>query len=378
MSDLTDEGAKTSVNKRARDLGEDGGPSESCHLRRRKCNIGLCDSRDSYSEKNHLFSEIPERILKGVTRALERLLVDNFASRIVRLTPLKLLNCNAADLSMFSNAYCSVVPFENVFSLWSVFQKGTNLLMNFIDADPDQEARITKLPGNKQEEFLLDKLLHYLVETDQQYQGEIESPLADLDRKSEADLTIILANHLFGRLAISSNYLLDKQSKEKERGKYQTSCPCGTTSQCTLTGRFGDTSLGNGLVWHDNLDAVIDHQVILVTQEEEGELQESPGGTTPVGMKQDSRTKISRYQQNIARTITFSFLQKQRHPDNEHFLFPCIGITNADMAVYLYDSEHDILLESSKIPLHESEGQTNLLAVIISWLVINYKYTCNG
>ncbi|XP_033728770.1 uncharacterized protein LOC117317913 [Pecten maximus] len=375
---MTERDVKTFAKKRARDLIEDDGPCLSGHWRKRKCNVGLCASNCSSSEKNHLFSEIPERILKDVTRALDRLLVDNLACRIVRLTPLKLLNCNAADPSEFSNAYCSVEPFANEFSLWSIFQKGTKLLMDFIDSDAEQDDRMTGLPETKQDELILDKILHYLVEVDLQYQGEIGTPLAELDRIHDTDLTIILANHLFGKLATSSNYLLDKQSKEKERGKYRTSCPCGT-SNCKLTGHFGDTSIGNELVWHGNLDAIIDDKVVLEPREEDTDMEGSPVWRSPVEVKLDSSgEKISRNQQIIAETITFSFLQKQRHPDSDHFLFPCISVTNTDMVVHFYDSEHDILLESSKIPLHGFEGQTNLLAVIVSWLVVNYKYTCDG
>ncbi|XP_069104839.1 uncharacterized protein [Argopecten irradians] len=365
----------SNTRKRVCEISEYDGPSRPCHRRKRHCNIGLCNNQVDSSEKNHLFAEVPERILKNVTRALERLLVDNLGRRIVRLAPLKLLNCNAADSSLFSDAYCSMEAFDGEFSLWSLFQKGIQLLMDFIDADPEQESRVTILPDTKQGELILDKLLHYLVEIDQQFHGEIGTP----DRIHGADLTIILANHLFGKVATSSKFLLNKQTKGNKKGNYKlSSCRCGT-SNCKLTGRFGDTSIGNDQVWHGDLDAIIDDQVVLETHEGDTNSGYCLGDRSPADMERDhSVERVSRKQEIIAKTITFSFLQKQRHPDYEHFLFPCISVGNDYMVVYFYDSEHDILLESSRIPLLGEEGQTNLLAVIISWLVVNYKYTCDG
>lgn len=62
----------------------------------------------------------------------------------------------------------------------------------------------------------------------------------DVNFENETDLTAVLANHLFGKLAISQYYTIDKNCKTKKKNK---KCSCGH-EDCCLTGAYGDTSIG--------------------------------------------------------------------------------------------------------------------------------------
>lgn len=161
------------------------------------------------------------------------------------------------------------------------------------------------------------------------------------------------------------------------QAKKKNCCSCGR-NECKLTGIFGDTSVGNGQVWHGSLDIIINNELVVEPVEEK---TESPGGKSPVEVKTKS-TSLSKNPQIIAETVVFSFLQKQTHPERTNFLTPCIAVGSSEMLVMFYDAEHDVLLESSKIPLfelvEEMPKKVNLVAILVSWLVVNYKYLCSG
>jgi hypothetical protein len=76
--------------------------------------------------------------------------------------------------------------------------------------------------------------------------------------------------------------------------------------------------------------------------------------------------------QLIAEAIVFSFLQKKRHSEQSNFLTPCIGT--------MYDSEHDVLLQSSDIVVmsESCKNKFSVKAIFITWLVVNYKFLCTG
>ena len=61
-----------------------------------------------------------------------------------------------------------------------------------------------------------------------------------------------------------------------------------------------------------------------------------------------------------------------------NFLTPCIGIGTSGLIVI--DSEHDVLLESSTIPLFENEFscEFSYCAILVCWLTVNYQYFCSG
>ena len=98
-----------------------------------------------------------------------------------------------------------------------------------------------------------------------------------------------------------------------------------------------------------------------------------------IEVKQTSAA-LSKNPQIIAETIVFSFLQKQRHPERDIYLTPCIGVGSSSLLVMFYDSENDVLLESTKVPLlaYEEGMMFNLEAVLVAWLTVNYIFLCTG
>lgn len=129
--------------------------------------------------------------------------------------------------------------------------------------------------------------------------------------------------------------------------------------------------LGNVEVWHGNLDIIINSDLAVEPLDENSDI---PGG------KLKLKNCLHRNPQIIAQTIVFSFLQKKKHPERENFLTPCIGIGSTELIVMFYDSEHDVLLESSSVSLFENEFscEFSFEAILVYWLTVNYKYFCCG
>lgn len=126
-------------------------------------------------------------------------------------------------------------------------------------------------------------------------------------------------------------------------------------------------------MWHGNLDIIINSDLAVVEPLDEDQ------GSSLDGNSADENC-LQRNHQIIAQTIVFSFLQKKIHPERNNFLTPCIGIGSSEMIVMLYDSEHDVLLESSSVPLFENNSslEFSLQAILVCWLTVNYKYFCSG
>lgn len=131
-------------------------------------------------------------------------------------------------------------------------------------------------------------------------------------------------------------------------------------------------------MWHGNLDIIINNDLAVESLDEQPDTPETPGEKSPVEVK--LKASLIENPQIIAQTIVFSFLQKKRPPNRDHFLTPCIGIGSSELIVMLYDSEHDVLLESSTIPLFENElsCRFSYCAILVCWLTVNYRYFCSG
>lgn len=129
---------------------------------------------------------------------------------------------------------------------------------------------------------------------------------------------------------------------------------------------------GNPEVWHGNIDIIINDDLAVEP------LEETPSEQSPV--KVNLKASLQKDPQIAAQTIVFSFLQKKRHPYREHFLTPCIGVGRSELFIMLYDSEHDVLLESSTVPLFENDFscEFSLCAILVCWLTVNYQYFCSG
>lgn len=82
----------------------------------------------------------------------------------------------------------------------------------------------------------LNNLSYLFFTTDRSL--NLSDPLK-LQSISESELTLLVVNHLLGRLATSSCHLIDKKG-HKHTGNH---CLCGEDS-CKMTGWYGDTSIG--------------------------------------------------------------------------------------------------------------------------------------
>ncbi|XP_061193272.1 uncharacterized protein LOC133201487 [Saccostrea echinata] len=269
------------------------------------------------------------------------------------LLPYKFVSCNAATSNggtPFLKAFCDVEQLEKGFVLGDIFRRGITILIDFLYG---------KIPEAKHERILLEILVRFLKS------GE----MVDLDFENKADMTAVLANHLFGKLAISSWYTIDEGNKLKS-GQKENKCSC-SDKECVLTGGYGDTSIGNPNAWHGSVDIIIRNEIAIQNLEEESEI---PSTKSPkhVNLRNDS--------QLVAGTVVSSFLQKRLHPDLSNFLIPSIGIADDTMVIMFYDSEHDVFLESSPISIKSisCEYKFSLQAVIITWLAINYRFLCTG
>uniref|UniRef100_K1R650 Plexin-B2 n=1 Tax=Magallana gigas TaxID=29159 RepID=K1R650_MAGGI len=187
---------------------------------------------------------------KELLDALIQICADMNDSSII-LTPLKIECCNATSshAASFSKAFCDTKPYDTRVLFGDVFRNGISILRDFEVSK--------KIPKEKQTLFVFNKLMDLL--------------------KGGTELTVLVANHLLGKLATSSCYLVDKNCN----GKKGDQCFCGEDS-CTMTGTYGDTSIGNPEVWHGNLDIINNNDLAVESLDEQPDTPETPGEKSPV------------------------------------------------------------------------------------------------
>ncbi|XP_033731092.1 uncharacterized protein LOC117320688 [Pecten maximus] len=352
--------------KRPRDvIDEDDLPS--CSVPKQpKCRIDLCASPDGH---------IYDTLKPNSNRAYECLsaltpLVDHLSNpnTFMKLIPWKIINTNADDGASFADAYCSVDLYPDAYSIALIFHKGLEILLDYIIDN--------RKPVDEMQAHSLEVLLHFL---DQNYFTKPWSGnlMETLNRKSETDVTVFLANHFFGKLSLTPKFVINGQSKGTQDG---IGCICSTDG-CKMTGVFGDTGIGNPEVWHGNFDVLLNHTdtALKISIEEDGKNDHDDSPRKNVFEVKRRTSNICENDQIFAETIVFSFLQKQLHPYRKHHLYPCIAVNNENLVVYFYDSQHDVLLVSSPEPLFDQKtGHFQLATIFLSWLVVNHKCLCNG
>ncbi|XP_060596566.1 uncharacterized protein LOC132750578 [Ruditapes philippinarum] len=132
---------------------------------------------------------------------------------------------------------------------------------------------------------------------------------------------------------------------------------------------------GNEKCWHGSLDILFGSinlfaDVLTVETSDEDTTEEVK---LDIINDRESRSRI------LAQLITFLFLQRKGNRDTmTSFLVPCIAITDEELKVFFYDSEHDLLLENREHKLFGEDGEINFEAILTLWLVMNYKVTCSG
>ncbi|XP_061195594.1 uncharacterized protein LOC133203824 [Saccostrea echinata] len=320
------------------DSGHAEGPSAS--KRRRAIDSSPLSS-------DHLSEFDSEDLLKACFKICET--VDPHFT----LSLYKLKACNAAISYRgvrFSEAFCDLESFDQSFLLGDIFRTGLDMGIDFLEG---------RIPEARHQKIILERLIKFLKEGEK----------VNMDFENENDATSMLANHLFAKLATCSDYTIDQHFK---RGGNK--CACGIEN-CVLTGDYGDTSIGNPHVWHGNVDIIIKSDIIIQNLEDK---QDEMCKKSPAEVK-SKNNPLSVNAKLVAETIVFSFLQKKRHPELSNFLIPCVGISDNAIILMFYDSEHDVLLESSPVPLYlESESRFSVEAVFIAWLAVNYRFLCTG
>ena len=109
-----------------------------------------------------------------------------------------------------------------------------------------------------------------------------------------------------------------------------------------------------------------------------GDSSGSPGFRSCIEVKKSSTDADLPNSRIISQCIVFSFLQRKLHPENASSLIPTVGISATEFVVYFYDCSNDILLQSLKSFSFEKAGVKRIQAVLVAWLIVNYKYLCDG
>lgn len=324
------------------------------YTKKKKCRIASC-----FSDIDHIHFSFTEQLIQRLILEMGSIFHMN-SLRFVKTRCLSILLSNASDGCPFSRAFCRISENDEEYSFASPFTKGLNILLKYL--------RTKEMPLDHKERFVLETLLHYIIDMEN---DAAQVPFKTLEELEERDVAIILTNHLFGKLSTSSHFVIDKKWKEED--KDQKLCPCPNT-ECKITGVFGDTAIGNPAVWHGNVDVIVNDQIVVDVFDVQIDHNSDRTPTEERGRS----VCLLKNAQLIAETIVYSFLRKKRHPEYGQFLFPCIGVNRKEMVVYFYDSENDVLLQSSPISLHSLAGNVNLVAIVVSWLVINHEYLCDG
>ena len=122
--------------------------------------------------------------------------------------------------------------------------------------------------------------------------------------------------------------------------------------------------------------SVIDLAVTVLDPEDISQDSDSQGFRSSIEVKQDFNNADKPHHQILSETIVFSLLQKRMNPSGIS-LIPTIGISGKELVVYFYDSVKDVLLQSRGISFKE-KGEIQITAILVAWLVVNYKYLCDG
>ena len=88
------------------------------------------------------------------------------------------------------------------------------------------------------------------------------------------------------------------------------------------------------------------------------------------------------HQKILSEAIVFGCLQKELYPELNTFA-PTVQISRENVVFYFYDSENDILIESSVFELFEmimddENDQLTFETILALWLTLNYRYLSSG
>ena len=117
------------------------------------------------------------------------------------------------------------------------------------------------------------------------------------------------------------------------------------------------------------------------SDEFEDELEDEEESKDMVEVKKD-RSLYHHESQVISEALVFGCLQRKQYPELNTFS-PTIRISKENVIFYFYDSEYDILIESSvfdifKTVMRERRMTLNYETILSLWLTLNYRYLSTG
>ncbi|XP_053397887.1 uncharacterized protein LOC128556502 [Mercenaria mercenaria] len=323
-------------------------------------------SRGVYAKQARLETPFDKFCTFSDKKAFCTLYKHMLSNRNLALLSDKITYCdpNAEDGKLFSKASCHASPvLQELYAFESIFNDGVKMLNDITNKD-------SYIPEDEHTKTLLFPLLAFLF--DEESHRCLRSLSVGVE--NETQLMITLGMHFFSKLAVAKEFTMDKCAAKKDY-----LCICGNYEKKEILSRFDDTSIGHGKVWHGNVDIMLESCDIGVHCSPIEEM--SPGGITTVEVKFCDLNSFIVRDHMLAQTITFSFLQQQRHPAFKHSLIPSILASNKSVQFFFYDSKNDILLESAEFDFFDYDGSTHILnyqAVIATWLVVNYRYLSSG
>lgn len=298
----------------------------------------------------------------------------------------KIKRTNLEDACSFTKAYFresdEMPDVDQMFTFGQLFRKGVDKLSAFIDSEPNNP----QIPENEEIQAAFKRLFLYFKNMENEYKA-----LEEISKTSkEWPWTLVLAQHIFSKLAPSSSYLYDIG------GAYDTSEECPCVGHDKLCGQQGDTSFGWESGWHGRTDIIMaDLPVINVC-----EIRREKGGDLPrvssslsvassisslsekeslfaiEGEKNDVFTE-NELCQIFAETITFSFLKNKENPDVT--LIPSIAVGKKTFTVTMYDSKEDVFLQGGDVSLFDMDATCiTSEAIVAIWLTLNYQLFGTG
>ncbi|CAG2243103.1 unnamed protein product [Mytilus edulis] len=217
------------------------------------------------------------------------------------------------------------------------------------------------------------------------------------EEESELFRTVLLANHLFGRLAANfgQNYFVS-HDHHRSHDTYNK-CPC---YECGEKIPYNNSGIGSEFLWYGYPDILVNSiggSTVIARPEEidrdeqiaEGEVYFQADFDERQIIESEENIALLRNERNVskfvAQAVTFSFYQKfyqlkiNKNKSNilPVTLIPTLAVTGNHFDIYLYDHEHDILLRNKgpPIPLWKSEypeAELDMSSVLKIWMVLNH------
>ncbi|CAG2255200.1 unnamed protein product [Mytilus edulis] len=189
---------------------------------------------------------------------------------------------------------------------------------------------------------------------------------------NETEISVIMANHLFSRLTaprVGTTYYVTNDTKG---GPVHVYCNCSKT--CGEEIMYGNTGFGSELLWYGKPDIMVfpiggvNCSIIIPPkpEDESAEYSKEPNISKDkhiMDFNPDELSLREKYNKSqiIATALTSSMYQnKCRQEKGGLFtnvsLLPLIAANGTSFDIYLYDSERDILLRNSGLPIPLWDG----------------------